>query len=86
MYLTILILGFGALINIILGGIAFAVAEMVSNSMVEKLYVKEDLGRLGWLVSSFIPARYTATTVELSIIIVFATAMAMINLFIYTLF
>lgn len=86
MYLTILILGFGALINIILGGIAFAVAEMVSDSAVEKFYVKEDLGRIGWLVSSFIPARYTATTVELSIIIVFATAMAMINLFIYTLF
>lgn len=85
MYLTILILGFGALINIILGGIAFAVAEMVSDSVIEKIYVKEDIGRLGWLVSSFIPAKHMANIIELSIVIVFATAMAMINLFIYTL-
>ena len=61
MYLTILILGFGALINIILGGIAFAVAEMVSDKMIEKFYVKEDLGRFGWLVSSFVRPRHMTT-------------------------
>lgn len=85
MYLTILILGFGALINITIGAIAFAVSEAVADKVIEKIYIKEDLGRFGWWVSSFVSTVLMRTLIELSIIIVFATAMAMINLFIYTL-
>lgn len=85
MYLTILILGFGALINIILCLIAFAVSEAVSDKVIEKIYVKEDLGRFGWWVSSFVSTILMRTLIELSILVVFATSLAMINLFIYTL-